>query len=182
MKKFTVILQGITPLLMHRFSEEDRAQVENGTSSAIPKRDEEAAAERAAYRMASGELYEPADHIERSMVQASSLHKIGRRSAKSVAGAAFCITPREISHGKRGYVIDSRRVVIPATKGAAIRHRPRLDEWRLAFTLELDDELIGADLARRILEDAGKKIGIGDFRPSKGGPFGRFSVVTFEEL
>lgn len=156
--------------------------MQNGTSSAIPKNDPEAAAERAAYRLPTRELYQPADHIERSFVQAAGLHKIGKRSAKSVAGAAVCISPREIPHGLREYVVDSRRVVIAATKGAVVRHRPRLDSWRLTFTLDLDDELIHPRLAEQILIDAGKRIGIGDFRPAKGGPFGRFTVTAFEEI
>jgi hypothetical protein len=182
MRKFNVIIQGTSPLLQHRFSEEDKAQVQSGTSTSIKKNDPEEMAERAAYRLPSGELYQPSDHIERSCVQAAGLHKIGRRSAKSVAGAAFCIAPREIPHGLREYVVDSRRAVIPSTGASVVRHRPRLDAWRLSFTLEIDDELIAAPLAKQILIDAGKRIGIGDFRPSKGGPFGRFTVIAFEEM
>jgi len=181
MTKIEVGIVGISPLLMHRFSEEDKEQVKSGTSSSISNRNGEQDAERAAYRLPTGELYQPADHIERAFVIAAGLHKIGRRSARSVAGAAVCITPREIPHGTREYVIDARRVVIPSTKGAVIRHRPRLDSWRFSFTLELDEELIQAKLARKILEDAGKKIGIGDFRPQKGGPFGRFLVTAWAE-
>jgi len=33
---------------------------------------------------------------------------------------------------------------------------------------------------RMLVNDAGKKIGLGDYRPQRKGPFGRFSVVGWE--
>jgi hypothetical protein len=34
-------------------------------------------------------------------------------------------------------------------------------------------------LIRAVIDDAGKKIGLGDYRPSRKGPFGRFVVKTW---
>jgi hypothetical protein len=35
-------------------------------------------------------------------------------------------------------------------------------------------------LVRELLDIGGKRVGIGDFRPSRRGPFGRFKVVSWK--
>ena len=58
-------------------------------------------------------------------------------------------------------------------------HRPRVDEWECPFTLDIDESMFSPALVRAIVDDAGKKIGLGDYRPSRKGPFGRFVVKTW---
>ena len=67
-------------------------------------------------------------------------------------------------------------------KGAVAVCRPRFDEWRVVFTVEVDDDIITPELALTILEDSGKRSGIGSFRVSKGGYYGQFSVTSWQEL
>jgi hypothetical protein len=55
-----------------------------------------------------------------------------------------------------------------------MRHRPRFDNWSAKFVLEIDDELMTLETAHELLNKGGKSQGIGDFRPNKRGPFGRF--------
>ena len=187
MRRFKVILQSLTPLLQHRFGEAARDALKAGTSASIKVTDPVALAEQAAYRLPAsngqpGELYQPAEHIERAFFQAAGFHKIGRRSAKSVAGAAIGVSPRRILHGTAHFELDEQSGVNPSTRGRVMIYRARLDSWRLVFDVELDDTLIQPDLAKKIIEDAGKKIGIGAFRVAKGGRFGQFSVVEFSEV
>lgn len=59
-------------------------------------------------------------------------------------------------------------------------HRPRVDAWRCSFTLDVDTSMFTVNLIRAVVDDAGKKIGLGDFRPARKGPFGRFVVVGWE--
>ena len=77
--------------------------------------------------------------------------------------------------------VDSRAIVIPATKGRILRHRPMFDEWSISFQVQIDTDLVSERLVKDILEDAGKLVGIGDFRPARKGPYGRFSVTTWEK-
>ena len=79
------------------------------------------------------------------------------------------------------YEVDSRSVVIPSTGGRIMCHRPRLDEWALDFTLDIDTEMFSPALVRQIVDDAGKKVGLGDYRPDRKGPFGKFVVVNWKE-
>jgi hypothetical protein len=80
---------------------------------------------------------------------------------------------------KEPWSVDTRAVRIPSTGGRILCHRPSFNDWRLSFTLSVDTDLISAKLVREIVDAAGKRIGLGDFRPSCKGPFGKF-VVTLD--
>ena len=82
---------------------------------------------------------------------------------------------------KDGWTVDSRSAVIPKTGGRILVHRPKFNDWSLSFTLELDDSLFASDLIRQIVDIAGKRIGIGSFRPDCKGPFGCFVVTKWVE-
>jgi hypothetical protein len=59
------------------------------------------------------------------------------------------------------------------------RARPRFDEWALEFRIvNLDPGLLRRDVIHRILVDAGRFHGLGDFRPE----FGLFKVEKFNAL
>jgi hypothetical protein len=59
-------------------------------------------------------------------------------------------------------------------------HRPRVDTWHTTFTIDLDTTMFTPNLVRSVVDDAGKKIGLGDYRPARKGPFGRFVVSRWE--
>src|SRR5437763_893416 len=118
----------------------------------------------------------PAENIRQSMIGAASRHKIGRRAATTDIAASIYVTPFELPLSGDWHV-DARAVVIPATKGRILRYRPMFDEWSIDFKLLIDVDLVSASLVQAILEDAGKLVGIGDFRPARKGPYGRFSVA-----
>jgi hypothetical protein len=87
----------------------------------------------------------------------------------------------DCSLGTKDFEVDSRSVVIPATGGRIMAHRPRIDEWQLSFTLEVDENMFDEQTARILVDDAGSKVGLGDFRPARKGPFGRFKVVNWKK-
>lgn len=78
------------------------------------------------------------------------------------------------------FEVDSRSVVIPATGGRIMCHRPRLDDWTLSFALTLKEQEADLSLVRMLVDYAGAKIGLGDFRPDRKGPFGKFKVTRWE--
>ncbi len=90
------------------------------------------------------------------------------------------ISPQEIGLGTKKYDIDLRTVVIQ--KARVVKARPTLKNWKVKFTLTYDDTLIaGSDMIKPILEEAGKRVGILDFRPAKLGNFGMFEVTQWKE-
>jgi hypothetical protein len=176
-----ITIEGVSPLLQHRFGEEAEEQVNNGTSRSTARRkNPREEAEKVAYRLPDGRLYQPSTHILQAFRAAGKFHRVGRKQADRLCMAAFSILETELAHNTKDFEVDSRPVVIPATRGRVMRHRPRLDSWRLSFTADVDTEIFDLDFAYAILADAGRKVGIGDFRPDRGGPFGRFKIVKWE--
>jgi hypothetical protein len=84
-----------------------------------------------------------------------------------------------VIESKDGWDVDTRAVRIPATGGRILCHRPSFHDWKLSFYLELDDEILSVKLLREIVDAAGKRIGLGDFRPDRKGPFGKFVVTLW---
>jgi hypothetical protein len=185
MRTINVEVAALSAILLHRFSEEDRAAVEARSSHATARPSPEDAAERAAYRMPMpngqrGNLCLPAENLLASIRRAASFHKIGRRSATAAFCAGVFVSPDRLDFGTTEYEIDSRPVVIKATQGRVMRHRPKLTNWKLKFRLEYDDRLIpNAELVRSVVDDAGARVGIGDYRPERRGSFGRFMVTSW---
>jgi hypothetical protein len=173
-KKIQVTIKGDSPLLMHAFP---LLPIE-----ALEKKKPEDQAELAAYRDPDTQmLYIPGQAVQRAMISAAKFSKgKGRASLQLVAAACILITPERISLGRKDYKIDSRPVVVPATRGRVMRHRPRIDDWEATFEIEYDPDLLTEKQVRVIVNDAGSRVGLLDFRPEKKGPFGRFSVIKWD--
>jgi len=171
--KIQVTIKGDSALLMHAFP--------LVPIDAIEKRSPQEQAELASYRDAvTGELYIPGVAIQRALVGAATYSKgKGRASLQKIAAACLLVDPERISLGIKKFEIDSRPVVVPATRGRVMRHRPRLENWTVSFNLEYDNNLLTEKQVRTIVNDAGSKVGLLDFRPEKKGPFGRFSVINW---
>lgn len=167
-------ITGLSPLIMHAFP---LVPIE-----AFEKRSIQEQAELAAYRDPETKgLYVPGINLQRAFIAGATYSKgKGRASLQKNAAACLMVSPEHLPLGVDTYSIDSRPVVVPATKGRVMRHRPRLDTWQLEFELEWDTTLLTAEQVRRIVDDTGSRVGLLDFRPEKKGPFGRFSVTHWE--
>ena len=84
----------------------------------------------------------------------------------------------EIIHSQP-WKVDTRAVRIPSTGGRILAHRPMFDDWALEFEVDLDTVILGEKLFRSIVDDAGKRVGLGDFRPATKGPYGRYVVTSW---
>ena len=175
MKNLTVTIKGLSPLLMHRFPMEPIAGL-----------DKKPAIEQAEVCLyvdpKTGRPYIPGENIHRALISAAAYSKgKGRASLqKQVSAALFVDTMVCLVEGSP-WVVDSRPVVVPATKGRIVRHRPRFDEWETTFDVSYDDVLLSAVQVREIIDNCGARTGLLDFRPEKKGPFGRFMVTSWEE-
>lgn len=190
MKTFAIEIRGKSPYLMCRFGE--AAEFAGPTSPGKPRhgtpREE---AEKVQYVRQNGEYYFSSFSITGALGNAGSNHKMKgtRKSLRFVIPSAVrvvddTITLLDPDTGKpcKSWEVDSRSVVIPSTKGRVMRHRPRFDRWGAKFMLEIEDDVIDAETVHQLLNEAGLRVGIGDFRPEKRGPFGRFMVVSFKEF
>lgn len=62
------------------------------------------------------------------------------------------------------------------------RTRAKFDEWSVTFRVDIDPELVDEKKLASWLDIAGRRIGLGDWRPEKSGTFGRFETVSIEPI
>lgn len=185
--KITVTIQGVSPLLMNRFTEANEIAVSGGTTVAFrgSKGTPREQAEPKRYCDTKGVLYIPGPNIFSALIAAGSFHKAGKSKITtmktSLVPAGIQVEDLVCSLDTDQWEVDSRSVVIPSTGGRIMCHRPRVDKWSLSFTLDVDTTMFDPKLVRAIVDDAGKKIGLGDYRPARKGPFGRFVVTKWDE-
>lgn len=187
--KIDIRLTGITPLICNKFTDKAAMDASNSTRSSASARDRGTPLEQASekiYTGLDGNPVIPQPNLLRCLIDGGQFYKVGKSqvttSSKSMLFGAFDIEGAEIAiMHNQPWTVDTRAVVIPSTKGRILAHRPRFDDWALEFTASLDTSIITAKLLRSIIDDAGSRIGLGDFRPSKKGPYGRFRVDGWKE-
>lgn len=59
-----------------------------------------------------------------------------------------------------------------------LRAFPHFDKWGGSVEVHILDETITKDIFEKVVKEAGNFVGIGQFRPEKGGYFGRFEVLS----
>jgi len=175
-----VEITGVKPLLMHRF-EGDAPETPKAKKKSETQKENKV--EDTLYTDDDGKLYQPAEHIRQSMINAGKAFKKGKSNQSKIVASFVEIEPEAIPHVNQTWTTDRRAVVIPSTRGRVMRNRGRLDEWKLEFIIKiLDTDEIAPDGIQDILEHAGKYNGIGDYRPEKKGMFGRFNVTKFKVI
>lgn len=180
-----VKIKGLTPLLMNRFGEKNEVDVSSGIRLSV-KANGDAPREAASHKLYAdgvGNLYIPGTNVFAAIVAAGTFHKAGKSKLTtqktSLIPAGITVLDLVCPLGTKKWEVDSRSVVIPGG-GRVMCHRPRLDEWALGFTLDVDESVFSEKTVRVLVDDSGKKLGLGDYRPQRKGPFGRFSVVGWK--
>lgn len=186
-----ISIQGESPLLCNRFTDAAMEKVAKGTSAVVAAGNKGTPRERAEqtlYAGADGHPCIPGPNVYRSIIDAGRFHKAGKEKIttqkSSLVPAGIWLRDIECKitnpdHTAPQWEVDARRVVNPATGGAMMAYRARFDSWRLSFSLDVDDSMFAESVVRALVDDAGQKIGLGDFRPSRKGPFGRFKVISW---
>jgi hypothetical protein len=191
MKNIQVSISGTTPLLMNRFTEAAERAVSGSHRTALngTRGTPREQAEPKAYKDKDGYLFIPGPNLFRAIIDAGKYMRSGKKqltTAKSSIVPSFLALeglecPITVAgHRTKDFEVDSRSVVIPATGGRIMAHRPRLDDWNVDFTLTLEEREADLGLVRQLVDYAGSKIGLGDFRPDRKGPFGKFKVNRWE--
>lgn len=179
MVDFDVTIEGVVPLMHNRYPLESVMTKTKRQRGTLFNPAEEA--KKCLYINQSGQIYQPADHIEGCLIQAGSSKTVpglGKKTYKDLMKTNIAVMPIEIPFPMgKDYKEDVRLAVIPATRGRVPVARPRWDTWKLDFTLRIfDDTLLDGETLREILEIGGKTKGIGTYRPK----YGRFKVTKFE--
>jgi len=187
-KILQVTIEGIPPGLLMNSSKaivtvpKARAKVcIHGVSLDEPCKD---CLELRAYRKQDGELYIPSEMLFAAIMNAATEWKRGKKSfTPSILAGSIDLWPEKISLGVKEYKVHEAIVRNPSTKGRVRRFRPWLPEWRATFLVKLNPMYgLTPEVLREMIEEAGTRVGIGDWRPQYKGRFGRFVVVEFKEV
>lgn len=186
--EINITVEGTTPLICNRFFDEAAEAATNGSRGSSLGADRgtpQEICEKKLYIGLDGKYMIPQPNLLRCIVDGGSWHKIGKKQVttakSSLLYGCLDIEGAEIPliH-EQPWTVDTRAVRIPSTGGRILSHRPMFNDWKLMFTVDLDTSIVGAKLFRQIVDDAGKRIGLGDFRPATKGPYGRFVVTRWD--
>lgn len=177
-------ISGTSPLLMHRWSCEDVAEKAKAKKGSAAKKTDNL--ESYLYRCADGTVGIPGTYLIGSITDARNGAakylqdpRSPRKSALDLYRAGLVSLSHCASLQKRSWdYVDQRRVMIQ--RAAVTRCRPAFDVgWEATFQLQvLTPEYIPEHDLLAVLTQAGRLVGIGDFRPT----YGRFQVTSFRVL
>lgn len=170
----SVTVEGIAPLLFHRWNcDAVEAKAKAAKGSAAKKNDD---IESYVYRNSEGELALPGEYLRQSVIAAAKFRqdpRSPRKSAMDLFKAAAIPLTDLASLGVTEWDYEDRRRVTVQRSGIT-RVRPALNTgWRCTVQLMSNiPEYVDPVLLRQVVDDAGRLVGVGDFRPT----FGRFAV------
>jgi len=171
-------VKGITPFLFHRWNIDSIAEKAAAKKGADIKKIDDL--ESMVYRTLDGELAIPGEYFRCSMANAAKRQSdpsSPRKSACELFKTGIFATTDLCSFGKKHWdFVDRRRVVVQ--RSGITRSRPALNEgWICEVELQVNlPEYINRNLLRFTLAQAGRLVGLGDFRIAN---FGKFEIVEF---
>jgi len=170
-------IEGSAPILFHAWNCDSVAAKGKASKNSKAKKSDDV--ESYVYRNTGGELCLPGEYLRQSIIAAAKFKQDPRSPRKSAADlfkAGIVCTTNLASLGVKDWdYIDRRRVTVQ--RNGITRERPAMREgWRVEFDFTvLVPEYIDRHLFADVLQNAGRLIGLGDFRPT----FGRFAVSAF---
>ena len=172
-----VTIRGEADLLFHRWNcEAVEAKSRAAKGSAAKKSDD---IESYVYRNDAGELCIPGEYLRQAIIGAAKYRqdpRSPRKSAIDLAKAAVVSLTPLASLGVKEWDYE-HRCRVQVQRNGITRVRPAMSAgWSVTFHLQVNlPEYISPEMLHGMITDAGRLIGIGDFRPT----YGRFQVVKF---
>jgi hypothetical protein len=175
-----VTIRGEADLLFHRWNcEAVEAKAKAAKGSAAKKTDD---IESYVYRNSDGELCIPGEYLRQAIIAAAKYRQDPRSPRKSamdlVKAAVVSLTPLA-SLGVTAWEYE-HRCRVQVQRSGVTRVRPAISAgWTATFLLMVNlPEYVSSGMLHGLVSDAGRLIGIADFRPT----YGRFQVTRFEVL
>jgi len=182
-RKIEVDIEGISPVLFNRFTEEAQIALEARTTGKRKTVDDKMKeAETKVYRKTPrGNLIIPKTHIKKSMLEGCGFagFKIGRRSAAPfIRATVFVNDDMDLGVKKPDGIHECTGRIPPGPKGKmVVIRRPYLDTgWKASFGMMATDDRVDLSIIEGSIREAGLVCGLCDHRPE----FGRFIVKRFE--
>ena len=177
----SVSVEGICPLLFHRWSNEDVAEKAAAKKGSAAKKTDNV--EAYVYRCPDGTIGIPGVYLKGAIAGPQGAAKYrqdprsSRKSALDLYKAGVHVLTDVATLGKAEWdFLDQRRVTVQ--RAGITRTRPAmLAGWKATFELQvLTPEYIPPADLLAVVGEAGRLIGVADFRPT----YGRFQVTAFD--
>lgn len=187
-KKISFWIKGTSPMIQHAWSEKALGQLRATSAERrkMPKekRDPEIDANNAMYKLKDGTAACPMLAVKASMIGAA--HK-DFGIEKTIVRKALFLPSSDYESGLLAPLLydnvevreDIVRVGINQTD---LRYRPEFTGWKVNVILEIDPDLINEQDIVNLVNRAGFSVGIGEWRPERGGEYGRFEFDTTQGI
>jgi hypothetical protein len=172
------MIEGVTPMLFHGWNVQSIDEKGKAPKNSKAKKTDDIPSY--VYRDDKDNLCLPGENLRQAMIMAAKFKQDPRSPRKSAAdlfkAGIICNTYLASLGVKDWDYIDRRRAMVQ--RQGITRCRPALREgWKARFNFTvLLPEYIDRHLFAAVLNDAGRLIGVADFRPT----FGRFTIVQFK--
>lgn len=177
-----VTLIGDTPLITHRWSEKAKKSMLDKqmkkAKQAKEAKDPDQDFRESLYVLEDGSFGFPAIGFKAAAVTACTsiggITKVAARQAFHVEGEYVKILGSEPT---------MREDMVRIAMGTAdLRYRGQFDPWWTVLRMKYNANVFSAEQLLNMLNTAGFAVGVGEWRPEKDGPYGRFHVATGTEL
>lgn len=173
---------GISPLIVHKFSQKSRIQIEEKQAGKAQNkkhdiRDPQADFEGAKHIASDGWEGFPAAGFKAAMIRgAKIIGMVMKDAGMSFFVKADCEETQLVRvHGEARMRTDMVRVGMGS---ADVRYRPEYPTWGATLTIEFNAGMISLDQIYQLVKAAGYSCGIGEMRPEKGKfNYGRFKLA-----
>lgn len=190
-KQMTVNIKGLSPLLMHsdRFANplDPATKAHKELTSKRTKTDVDhediAKSEWLGSMYYSQEIgpFMPGQNFDASIRDAAKFQKLGKKFGQALMVIEDEIPikykgPRDLDGLFAAKYFDIRGVKVGQAR--LMRCRPKFNDWACQFSLVYNEDVLNTNQVLKAIQDAGKLIGVGDYRPGTGtgGRFGKFSA------
>lgn len=180
---YKVKITGVTPYMQHRMDDKKLEDWEKERHDVIENRNlndpDKIRAEFHCYRNGSGKCFIPAEHIRGALINAGTYvkSKVGAqsKSMKTIVASMFMVSPAHIDLPD-WQEVDKRSAVNRNVKARVIVIRPKWNDWSVTFDLNVLNDSISKEMVAKVLSYAGDYVGIGSYRPTANGMYGKFTA------
>lgn len=179
-QRVTMRINGLSPLIQHQWGEKALGMMRDKHAGKKTKtrdvRDPEQEGREAAYTTDDGKYGVPAMAVKSAVIAAA--HKDIGVEKTLVRKALFlvCKDSRKVIEMDCDDPVITEDPVRVGQGSADLRYRPYFHRWSVVMTWEIDAELLRVEDLLNLIDRAGFGVGIGEWRPEKGGEYGRFEV------
>ena len=182
-EKAKVKIVGLSPLIMHRWSEKARKDMLDKQMKKTVKKEAKSPEEQyeaSIYYLDDGRLGFPADAFKKTMIRGAKQIGLVMTDAKT----SFFIHGEYCTRDDRELVpvvgeVQPREDMVRLNGATSdIRFRGQVVKWEAELNISYNSSITSFDHIVNMLHAAGYGVGIGEWRPERDGTFGRFEVVS----